>query len=87
MSDDPAPGTIGGVGFGLETYRPIEAVVTTLGERGVRTPGEIIRYMGGNVVSVEDLDGFPTYVNELGAGAIRPLSAPRPAQGRHSGVG
>ena len=62
---DPAPGTPGGVSFGLETYMPIERVVSLLGERGVRTEGEIIRYAAGNVISLRDQDGTPTYINEF----------------------
>ena len=61
----PAPGTAGGVGFGFETYMPIEQVVALLTERGVRITSEIIRYEGGNCVSLEVADGLATYINEF----------------------
>lgn len=61
----PPPGTNGGVGFGLETYVPIESVKTALDARGVRTEGEIIRYEAGNLISLRDQDGLPTYINEF----------------------
>src|SRR5688572_4274462 len=53
----PAPGTPGGIGFGLETYMPIEQVVSLLTERGVRITSEIVRYEGGNCFKLEDADG------------------------------
>jgi catechol 2,3-dioxygenase-like lactoylglutathione lyase family enzyme len=61
----PAPGTVGGVGFGLETYVPIEQVSARLTERGVRVDAEIIRFEAGNVFSLVDQDGLPTYVHEF----------------------
>ena len=61
----PAPGTAGGVGFGLETYEPAEQVVLRLQEKGVRITSEIIRYEGGNCFTLLDLDGLPTYINEF----------------------
>jgi catechol 2,3-dioxygenase-like lactoylglutathione lyase family enzyme len=61
----PAPGTKGAVGFGLETYAPIENVMARLAEHGVRITGDIIRYEAGNVVALADHDGNPTYVNEF----------------------
>jgi catechol 2,3-dioxygenase-like lactoylglutathione lyase family enzyme len=61
----PPPGTPGAVGFGLETYLPIESVVSVFGERAVRTDGEIIRYDAGNLISLRDQDGTPTYINEF----------------------
>ena len=60
-----APGTSGGVGFGLETYTPIDDVVTRLGERGVRVDAEVISFEAGKVVRLVDQDGLPTYVWEL----------------------
>jgi catechol 2,3-dioxygenase-like lactoylglutathione lyase family enzyme len=60
-----APGTAGGVGFGLETYEPAERVLARLQENGVRITSEIIRYEGGNCFQLLDLDGLPTYVNEF----------------------
>ena len=61
----PPPGTNGGVGFGLETYMPIESVVSVFGERGVRTEGEILRYEAGNLTTLFDQDSLPTYINEF----------------------
>ena len=61
----PAPGTAGGVGFGLETYMPIEQVASLLTTRGVTITSEIIRYEAGNVFMFTDLDGLPTYINEF----------------------
>ena len=61
----PAPGTAGGVGFGFETYMPIEQVVARLGERGVKVTSEIIRYEGGNCVGLEAADSLPTFINEF----------------------
>jgi catechol 2,3-dioxygenase-like lactoylglutathione lyase family enzyme len=61
----PAPGTNGGVGFGLETYVPIESVMRVFGERGVRTEGDIIRYDAGNLIRLRDQDGLPSYINEF----------------------
>jgi len=83
----PAPGTAGGIGFGFETYMPIEQVVAVLAERGVEVTSEIIRYEGGNCVSLDVADGLATFINEfppdmvpdsdLGAGADRePPSSP-----------
>lgn len=61
----PAPGTSGGVGFGLETYTSIEDVAARLRDRSVRVDPEIIRYEAGNVVSLANQDGLPTYINEF----------------------
>jgi catechol 2,3-dioxygenase len=61
----PAPGTRGAVGFGLETYEPIEGVIARLVQRGVRIVGDIIRFEAGNSVGFEDPDGTPTYLHEF----------------------
>jgi catechol 2,3-dioxygenase-like lactoylglutathione lyase family enzyme len=61
----PAPGTSGGVGFGLETYTPVEDVAARLRDRGVRVDREIIRYEAGNLVTLVDQDGLPMYINEF----------------------
>jgi catechol 2,3-dioxygenase-like lactoylglutathione lyase family enzyme len=61
----PAPGTTGGVGYGLETYEPIDEVAARLKARGVRVDEQIVRFEAGNVVSLVDLDGLPTYVHEF----------------------
>jgi catechol 2,3-dioxygenase len=61
----PVPGTTGGIGFGFETYMPIEQVVARLTERGVSITSEIIRYEGGNCVALEVADGLATYINEF----------------------
>ena len=64
-TDGPLPGTPGSVGFGLETYMPLESVVALFAERGVRTEGDMIRYEAGNVIRMRDRDGTPSYVNEF----------------------
>ena len=61
----PAPGTIGAVGFGFETYQPIENVMASLIERKVRFTGEVIRFEAGNSVTFEDPDGNSTYLHEF----------------------
>ena len=61
----PAPGTRGGVGFGFETYEPIEGAMASLVQRKVRITGEVIRFEGGNSVSFEDPDGTSTYLHEF----------------------
>jgi catechol 2,3-dioxygenase len=60
-----APGTTGGVGFGLETYAPSERVTAALVERGVRVDAEIVRFEAGNVFGLVDHDGLATYVHEF----------------------
>jgi catechol 2,3-dioxygenase len=65
-----APGTAGGVGFGLETYMSIEQVAALLAERRVSITSEIIRYEGGNCFMFEDRDGLPTYINEFPPGML-----------------
>jgi catechol 2,3-dioxygenase len=61
----PAPGTVGAVGYGFETYEPVETVAARLSERGVRLAGEIITFEAGKVVSLADQDGTPSYVWEF----------------------
>ena len=61
----PAPGTVGSIGFGVETYEPLETVIPKLTERGVRVTGEIIRFEAGNAVSFEDADGHASFVHEF----------------------
>lgn len=61
----PAPGTAGGIGFGFETYMPIEQVVAILTERSVSITSEIIRYEGGNCVALAVADGLATFINEF----------------------
>ncbi len=61
----PAPGTMGAVGFGLETYEPIESVIARLAKRGVAMTGDIVRFEAGNTVGFEDPDGTPTYLHEF----------------------
>jgi catechol 2,3-dioxygenase-like lactoylglutathione lyase family enzyme len=58
----PSPGTKGAVGFGLETYEPIDEILARLAKRGVRATSEIIRFEGGASVALEDQDGNPTYL-------------------------
>ena len=61
----PAPGTPGGVSFGLETYMPLETVTAKLAPLGVKFIGDIIRFDAGNVIMMEDVDGNPTYIHEF----------------------
>ena len=61
----PAPGTSGGIGFGLETYDAIEEVSALLAARGVRMDADVITFEAGKVVSFRDQDGLPTYLWEM----------------------
>ncbi len=61
----PVPGTRGAVGFGLETYEPIERLIGRLVQRGVRMTGDIIRFEAGNSIGFEDPDGTATYLHEF----------------------
>lgn len=70
-----APGTSGGIGYGLETYEPAERVMARLQEQGARITSEIIRYEGGNCFRLLDLDGLATYVNEFPPDMV-PLATP-----------
>ena len=63
--DRATPGTSGGVGFGLESYAPVEEVAATLATHGVRVDGEIISFEAGNVFSFVDLDGVASYVHQF----------------------
>ena len=65
--DSATPDTSGAVGFGFETYRPIEQVAAHLKRRGVRVEGDIITFEAGRVVAFVDLDGVPSYVWEFSA--------------------
>lgn len=60
-----APGTKGAVGFGFETYEPIEGVIARLVQRGVRFTSDIIRFEAGNSIGFEDPDDTPTYLHEF----------------------
>jgi catechol 2,3-dioxygenase-like lactoylglutathione lyase family enzyme len=64
-SKHAAPGTPGGVGFGLETYGPSEQVSARLAGHGVRVDPDIVRFEAGNVFNIADQDGLPTYVHEF----------------------
>lgn len=61
----PRPGTVGSMGFGLETYAPLEQVIPTLERCGVKVTSDIVRFEAGNSVSFEDLDGHRSYVHEF----------------------
>jgi catechol 2,3-dioxygenase-like lactoylglutathione lyase family enzyme len=61
----PAPGTVGSIGFGVETYEPLERVIPDLTKRGVRITSEIIRFEAGNSVGFEDADGHASFVHEF----------------------
>ena len=80
----PAPGTKGAIGFGLETYEPIEEILARLAERGVRATSEIIRFEAGASASLEDQDGNPTYLFQPSLDEIIPETdfAPENASAR-----
>ena len=61
----PQPGTVGSMGFGLETYEPLEQVIPTLEKRGVKVTSDIVTFEAGNAVSFEDPDGHRSYVHEF----------------------
>jgi catechol 2,3-dioxygenase-like lactoylglutathione lyase family enzyme len=61
----PQPGTVGSIGFGIETYEPLERVSQSLRARGVRFTSEIVRFEAGNSVGFEDLYGHKSYVHEF----------------------
>jgi len=61
----PQPGTVGSIGFGIETYEPLERVMQSLRPRGVRFTSEIVRFEAGNSVGFEDLYGHKSYVHEF----------------------
>jgi catechol 2,3-dioxygenase-like lactoylglutathione lyase family enzyme len=61
----PGPGTRGGVGFGFETYEPIEDVAAHLKQLGVQVEGEIVTFEAGKVAAFVDLDGLPSYAWEF----------------------
>lgn len=61
----PQPGTVGSMGFGLETYEPLEQVIPTLEKRGVKMTSDIVTFEAGNVVGFEDPDGHLSYVHEF----------------------
>ena len=63
--DYPAPGTRGSVGFGLETYDPLESLVTQFSARGVRFTGDVITFEGGKCIALDDAEGNATYLWEL----------------------
>lgn len=61
----PAPGTVGAIGFGVETYEPLETVIPELKKRGVRVTSEIISFEAGNSVGFDDADGHASFVHEF----------------------
>ena len=60
----PAPGTKGSMMVGLEIEEPLEGVVKTLGEKGVRTQA-IEQGEGGKFLHLEDPDGNEIYLWEM----------------------
>ena len=64
-SKAPAPGTVGSIGFGVETYEPLVTVIPKLTKRGVRVTSEIISFEAGNSVGFEDADGHASFVHEF----------------------
>lgn len=63
--DDPAPGTRGSVGFGLETYDPLESLVTQFSARGVRFTSDVITFEAGRCIALDDAEGNATYLWEM----------------------
>jgi catechol 2,3-dioxygenase-like lactoylglutathione lyase family enzyme len=61
----PPPGTVGSIGFGVETYEPLERITESLRPRGVRFTSEIVRFEAGNSVGFDDLYGHKSYVHEF----------------------
>ena len=61
----PEPGTVGAIGFGVETYEPLTSVIPELTKRGVRVTSEIISFEAGNSVGFEDADGHASFVHEF----------------------
>jgi catechol 2,3-dioxygenase len=61
----PPPGTVGSIGFGLETYEPLEGVLPKLAARGVRVTSEIVSFEAGKSASFLDGDGHASYVHEF----------------------
>ena len=61
----PPPGTVGSIGFGLETYEPLESVLPKLAVRGVRVTSEIVSFEAGKAASFLDGDGHASYVHEF----------------------
>ena len=59
----PPPGTTGGVGFGVETYMPIDDVAAELKKRAVHIGSEIITFEAGSTFMFADLDGLGSYVH------------------------
>jgi catechol 2,3-dioxygenase-like lactoylglutathione lyase family enzyme len=69
----PPPGTTGGVGFGFETYAPIDTVAKNLKERQVRVESDIVAFDAGKVVAFVDLDGVSSYAWEFSADMLQGL--------------
>jgi predicted enzyme related to lactoylglutathione lyase len=82
----PAPGTRGAVGFGIETYEPIEGVMAKLAQRKVQITGEVIRFEAGNTVSFEDSEGTPTYLHEFPPEMVQGSDAPAPEAGEQAAM-
>jgi catechol 2,3-dioxygenase-like lactoylglutathione lyase family enzyme len=61
----PEPGTVGSIGFGVETYEPLTTVIPELKKRGVRITSEIISFEAGNSVGFADADGHASFVHEF----------------------
>jgi catechol 2,3-dioxygenase-like lactoylglutathione lyase family enzyme len=75
-----APGTVGSIGFGLETYEPLEQLIPGLERRGVKITSEIVRFEAGNTVSFEAIDGHPSYVHEFPEHMLSPSDLERSAR-------
>ena len=67
----PAPGAKGGVMLGLEIEGAIDKVVDSLGKKGVRFKGSVVRDQAGNFIHLEDPDGNEIYLWE-----VNPVTVP-----------
>lgn len=61
----PAPGTKGGMMIGLEVGEPVEGLMKTLGEKGVRVASSVEAGAGGKFLHLEDPDGNEIYLWEM----------------------
>jgi len=60
----PAPGTLGSIQIGLGVSEPLETVMSTLSERGVKFASPIVTDDPGRFVFLEDPDGHVIYLWE-----------------------
>lgn len=60
-----APGTKGGMLIGLEVDQPVESLMKSLAEKGVRVSDRIEAGAGGKFLHLEDPDGNEIYLWEM----------------------